>query len=133
MTLKIFLFLVFYDAIETAIHFFLKKAAVTQAAFAVRTPIDVPIFIGHMLLTPYLWLGLLCAVVVVSTWTFILSKIDLSLAIPFAGLTYVFVALVSLVFFHEHISILRWTGMLLIVLGVAAVSTEPTPTQAGRS
>jgi drug/metabolite transporter (DMT)-like permease len=55
-------------------------------------------------------------------WLHALSKLDLSYAYPFLALTYVFVAFGSLIFLKEPISLLRWTGILIICIGIFIVS-----------
>jgi drug/metabolite transporter (DMT)-like permease len=55
-------------------------------------------------------------------WSTILSKIDLSVAVPIASFSYILVPIVSIVFLHEQISLFRWLGILLILTGVVFVS-----------
>jgi len=52
----------------------------------------------------------------------VLSKVDLSVAMPMTSFSYVFVALTSMIFLHEHISVMRWCGILFILVGVMIVS-----------
>jgi undecaprenyl phosphate-alpha-L-ara4N flippase subunit ArnE len=55
-------------------------------------------------------------------WSTILSKIDLSVAVPIASFSYILVPLVSIIFLHEKISALRWLGIFFILAGVIFVS-----------
>jgi uncharacterized membrane protein len=57
-------------------------------------------------------------------WSTILSKIDLSVAVPIASFSYILVALVSILFLHETITLLRWIGIFLILTGVIFVSVS---------
>jgi len=57
-------------------------------------------------------------------WSTILSKIDLSIAVPIASFSYILVALVSILFLHETINLLRWMGIFLILTGVIFVSVS---------
>jgi undecaprenyl phosphate-alpha-L-ara4N flippase subunit ArnE len=57
-------------------------------------------------------------------WSTILSKIDLSVAVPIASFSYILVALVSILFLHETITLLRWMGIFLILTGVIFVSVS---------
>jgi drug/metabolite transporter (DMT)-like permease len=52
----------------------------------------------------------------------ILSKIDLSVAVPIASFSYILVPVVSIVFLHEQITALRWLGVLFVLVGVVLVS-----------
>ncbi|MFA6130444.1 MAG: EamA family transporter [Candidatus Omnitrophota bacterium] len=122
VTLKILLLLVASDMLETAIHFFFKKGALAQTEFSA---IDLPnavIFLKGVFSSPFLWAGLLTVAVVFIIWSTILSKIDLSVAVPIASFSYILVPVVSVIFLHEHISALRWAGILFILAGVILVS-----------
>jgi len=122
VTLKILVLLFASDILETAIHFFFKKGALSEAEFPV---VDLPsavIFLKAIFSSPFLWAGLLTVVVVFIVWSTILSKIDLSVAVPIASFSYILVPVVSVIFLHERISVLRWVGILLILAGVILVS-----------
>ena len=79
----------------------------------------------------YLWLGIAAVALVFVSWTTVLSKVDLSAAMPVTSFSYPFVALVSLVFLHERIPAMQWCGILLIMAGVAIVSWEPEQEKGG--
>ncbi|MCD6310551.1 MAG: EamA family transporter [Candidatus Eremiobacteraeota bacterium] len=51
-----------------------------------------------------------------------LSRLELSYIYPFMGLSFVLVALYSSIVFQEHVNIVRWTGIAMIVLGIILVS-----------
>jgi drug/metabolite transporter (DMT)-like permease len=57
-------------------------------------------------------------------WSAILSKIDLSVAVPIASFSYILVALVSILFLNETVSLLRWIGIFFILSGVIFVSAS---------
>ena len=52
----------------------------------------------------------------------ILSKIDLSVALPLASVGYILIPVAAILFLHEHLSPTRWIGLGLIVLGIYFVS-----------
>lgn len=56
-----------------------------------------------------------------AVWIVVLSRVPLSFAYPMLGLSYVMVVLVSVLFLHEHVPVIRWAGVFLIVAGVALV------------
>ncbi len=56
-----------------------------------------------------------------AVWIIVLSRVPLSFAYPMLGLSYVMVVLVSVIFLHEHVPLVRWAGVVLIVAGVALV------------
>lgn len=57
-----------------------------------------------------------------------LSWADLTFVLPATSFSYVVVALLSHFWLHEHISIARWAGILLITCGVGFVAQGPALT-----
>jgi drug/metabolite transporter (DMT)-like permease len=53
-----------------------------------------------------------------------LSRADLSYAMPITALSFLFAAVFARWFLGEHVSWNRWTGVFLIVAGVALVALE---------
>ena len=72
--------------------------------------------------TPLVWLGLFLFGLSAVVWLAVLSRTSLSLAYPFASLTYVVIVLVDAFVLDESVPALRWAGVLLIVAGILAVS-----------
>ncbi|HVP63423.1 MAG TPA: EamA family transporter [candidate division Zixibacteria bacterium] len=68
---------------------------------------------------------LLCFFVAMSN---ALSWADLSYVMPATGMGYVVMALAAKFFLHEHISPERWTGIVLITIGVGFVAGGPSQT-----
>jgi drug/metabolite transporter (DMT)-like permease len=58
-----------------------------------------------------------------------LSWADLTFVLPSTAFSYVVVALLSRFWLHEHISIYRWLGILMIVCGVGFVANGPALTE----
>lgn len=54
-----------------------------------------------------------------------LSRADLSFVMPLTALSYLFAAVLARVFLNEHISWLRWTGIVVIVAGIVLIALEP--------
>ena len=61
-------------------------------------------------------------IVTALAWIIALSKAELSRIYPFMALSYVLVAVFSMVIFKEDVSPLRWAGIGVICLGVLLVS-----------
>lgn len=53
---------------------------------------------------------------------FLLSRADVSLVWPLTSLGFVITALAAKFYLHEHVSGVRWAGVILIVLGAGLVS-----------
>jgi len=122
LTLKILLLLIFSDILETSIQFFFKKSALAQNGFVVMDLASAAVFLKAAFASPFLWAGLIAVAAVFIIWSGILSKIDLSVAVPIASFSYILVPLVSIIFLHEKITVLRWTGIFFILAGVVLVS-----------
>lgn len=122
VTLKIIILLLFTDILETALQSCFKGSALSVADLEVRNFGDIFIFLHGVFSSPFLWMGLGGVMVVFIIWSTVLSKIDLSVAVPIASFSYIFVPLSSIIFFHERISFLRWLGIFFILAGVVFVS-----------
>lgn len=122
LTLKIILFLVFSDVLETLIHLCFKKSAMAHDYFDVNNLADGVTFLSGVFSSPFLWLGLFLVLLTFVAWSTILSKIDLSVAVPIASFSYILIPLTSAIFLHESVSLLRWVGVFFILIGVVFVS-----------
>ncbi len=70
---------------------------------------------------PRLWLGLLLFGVSALFWLVVLSRVPLSVAYPFVGLSYIAVVLFARLLLHEHVPALRWLGVVVVAAGIAIV------------
>ena len=66
---------------------------------------------------PFVFTGLVLYAVSMFLWLIAISKLNLSLAYPLLSIGYILVAIFSFIFLKENISLLRWTGILLVVIG----------------
>ncbi len=71
---------------------------------------------------PYIIGGLVLAAFNFILWMGAMSQLNISHMYPIVGISYVILALIALVFLGEHISLLRWVGILVIVAGVFIVN-----------
>lgn len=71
---------------------------------------------------PWLIGGLGCYALGAITWIMVLTRVPLSWAYPILALNQVLILLVAATFLGEHVSAMRWGGVLLIVTGVFLVS-----------
>ncbi|MGA3265905.1 MAG: EamA family transporter [Verrucomicrobiota bacterium] len=67
-------------------------------------------------------LGILFEAVFFGALLYLLSQRDVSLVWPLTSLGFVITALAARLVRHEEISALRWTGVLIIVIGAALVA-----------
>jgi len=124
LTLRILLLLLSTDFLETFTHLCFKKSTLPESGFQISSPVDIFIFIKAVFSSGFLWLGLSLVMSTFIIWSTILSKIDLSVAIPICSFSYIFVPLVSVIFLNEKINTLRWMGIFLILMGVIFVSVS---------
>ncbi|MCK9573516.1 MAG: EamA family transporter [Candidatus Omnitrophica bacterium] len=122
LTFKILLFLILSDILETFIQFCFKKSTLPATGFGVTNLTNALAFMKIVLASPFLWLGICTVLVIFVIWSTILSKIDLSVAVPVASFSYILVPVCSIVFLKETISPLRWAGIFFILSGIILTS-----------
>lgn len=75
-----------------------------------------------IIFSPYVIFGMLLMVISMGTHLVVLSRVDISYAYPFLGLSFVLVSLWGYFMLAEPMNIYRIMGVLLIVGGVALVA-----------
>jgi drug/metabolite transporter (DMT)-like permease len=73
---------------------------------------------------PLLWIGLALFGLSAVFWLVVLSRVDLSIAYPLVGVSYIVVVSLARFLYHEHVPTLRWMGVSLIALGIALVGVS---------
>ena len=96
------------------------------------TRLSTPLEYVTMLFQPWVTLGVVLLVVWQLSRMALLSWADLSYVLPVTSVGYVLVALIGWVFLHESISATRWAGIVLIMAGVALVSSGSAPSTVAR-
>jgi drug/metabolite transporter (DMT)-like permease len=74
------------------------------------------------LANPWVVVGILCLIGFFASYLTALSWADLTFVLPSTAFGYVVVAFLGHFWLHEHISVARWAGILLIVCGVGFVA-----------
>ena len=110
---------------------FLLKAGMDRvgpvSAERIRKPVELVMTVAR---TPQVVVGLGVFVVSAVFWLVVLSRMPLSTAYPFAGLTYLLTTLIAHFGLKESVPGMRWLGVLLIVGGIVLVSrTAPADPQ----
>jgi drug/metabolite transporter (DMT)-like permease len=80
------------------------------------------------LMNPWVILGTVFLIAFFACYLTALSWADLTFVLPATAIGYVFMALLSVFFLHEHVSIYRWAGILLITTAVGFVANQPHKT-----
>ncbi|MDD4183410.1 MAG: EamA family transporter [Candidatus Omnitrophica bacterium] len=122
ITFKILLFLVLSDFLETFLQFCFKKSTISAESLNILNLYDVGLFIKSVVSSYFLWIAFASAILIFVIWSTILSKIDLSVAVPVASFSYILVPLTSIVFLHEKINAIRWAGIIFILMGIIFTS-----------
>lgn len=68
-----------------------------------------------------LWIGFICYGLGSLLMILALKYGDLSLVYPFIALSFVWVNVLSIIFFQEHVKILNWLGITAIIVGVSLI------------
>ena len=124
ITLKLLIFLIATDFLETFTQYCFKKSAIPESSTLIANPLDAFHFLKTVAFSGFLWLGLGSVFITFIIWSTILSKIDLSVAVPICSFSYILVPLVSIFFLGEQMTFLDWTGIAFILTGVIIVSTS---------
>ena len=66
---------------------------------------------------PFVLFGVFLYVISLAFWLVILSKLDVSFAYPLVALSYIVTAALAFVFLKESITVLRWAGIIFVVIG----------------
>lgn len=77
-----------------------------------------------MATSPIILMGLTLYAVSAVLWMIVLSRVDLSYAYPFLGLTFVGMLFLTKFVFHEDINLWRWAGTALIFVGVVVSAKQ---------
>src|SRR4051794_8749727 len=74
------------------------------------------------LVSPLVWLGIVLIILSFITWLYVLRHMSLSVAFPASQIVHIMVPLASWLVLGEKISGVRWSGIVLVVLGLFFVA-----------
>jgi multidrug transporter EmrE-like cation transporter len=57
-------------------------------------------------------------------WLVVLSRVPLSVAYPFVGLSYIAIVVGARVLLGEHVPLLRWAGVVVVAAGIVIVGVS---------
>lgn len=107
--------------LNAAAQLSLKQGMRTIGHFAFSLENILPIGI-KTLINPFVFAGLLCYVISVIVWLMALSRVEVSYAYPLLSVGYIVTAFAGQFFFQEALGPVRWTGILVICLGVFLIT-----------
>ena len=108
-------------AAMTGAQLLLKKGLLIVGQFPQQFG-DLPGFFVRALSSPYVIGAGVLTIITALAWFLAVSRAELSQVYPFMALSYVLVALLSLIIFKEDVNALRWAGVAVICIGVLLVS-----------
>ena len=98
------------------------KAAMNEVGRIGRADVSTPVATAlRVAKEPKLWIGLTLFGISALFWLVVLSRVPLSVAYPFVGLSYVMVVAFSRVVLNEHVPALRWLGVVIVAVGIAII------------
>ena len=117
----VYLLIFLVVAAMAAVQLLVKKALLTVGPFPDNLSQVIPFFL-KVYTNFYMILGIVITVLAALVWVLVVSKMQISYLYPFVALSYVLVALFSMIFFKEDVNALRWVGIVVICAGVFLVS-----------
>lgn len=116
-----FLLILFGVMLNAAAQLLLKAGMNQIGHFEFSLANAVPIGLKIMANPPILT-GLCAYVLSVAVWLLVLSRVQVSYAYPMLSIGYIVNALAAYYFFGESLSIMRVTGIFVIIIGVYLIS-----------
>ena len=99
----------------------LKQGMRVIGPFSFSVENILPILI-KISVNPFIIAGLACYAVSVIVWLMVLSRVEVSFAYPLLSIGYIVTAFAGYLFFNENMGYVRWTGVLIICLGVYLIT-----------
>ncbi len=102
---------------------FVSELLLKRGASQIAAPDSVFSWTGiNGLTSPLVWWAILLIIVSFISWLYVLRCIPLSIAYPLSRVVDILVPLGCWIFLDERISGLRWSGIALVVIGLALVA-----------
>jgi multidrug transporter EmrE-like cation transporter len=102
-------------------HLLLRKGLVSIGHLPSTSGEFIPYFLS-VFTNVYCISAVLLILLAVPAWILAIARVQLSFVYPFAALSYIIVALFSMLLFKEDVGVLRWLGIIVICAGVFLVS-----------
>jgi drug/metabolite transporter (DMT)-like permease len=119
---KLLLILLIGLVFESAGVVLLKKGmSQVDGVGSIRLP-EIARVVKAGLTSPQILLGVFFEALFFLSLLILLARADISFLWPLTGLSFVFATLAAVIFLHEHVSGLRWAGVVLVMIGAALIS-----------
>ncbi len=127
LTLKVFALIILNDILDSVAQLCMKKGLV-QTGISAVTFQNIVEFGFRSLSSWLIWSGILIYIVSFVLWLVIIYRTDLSIALLLGSAAYVLVPIISIMFLHEHVSPVRWFGIVFVILGIYFISQSKKET-----
>ena len=118
--------LIIFALIMSTGQFLFKKTAISLNDLNVSHSTSLNLFdnISRLIQVPWFYIAIILYAFATLFWLYILQRIPLSVAYPFTATTMIWVPLMANLFFEEKLSYSYWMGAILIISGIAIISSE---------
>lgn len=72
--------------------------------------------------SPQIWLGIFFEALFFACLLILMNKSEISFLWPLTALSFVFATIAAMMFLGEHVSAVRWAGVIFIMIGAAFIS-----------
>lgn len=103
---------------------FLARGMQTMGPVSLHHPAELI----HAIFSPWVAAGIVLLIGFFASYLTALSWADLTYVLPASSLGYVLMTLLARFWLHEHVSSMRWIGVLFITAGVGFVTRGPAYT-----
>jgi drug/metabolite transporter (DMT)-like permease len=121
LTLNVLLLLVVNDSLDGIAQLLMKKGLAHTGINAVTFG-NILEFTLKSASSCMVWLGIFVYALSFLLWIIILSRVDVSVAVPMTNASYIIIPILAVFFLHENVSLLRWSGIALIFIGMYFIS-----------
>ncbi|WP_455206799.1 EamA family transporter [Kaarinaea lacus] len=113
--------ILFSITVSSTAHVLLKKGMSQQQSSVSELP-SVWDSVFNIATSPWVLVGMMLHVAALVIWLWALSRVDITFAYPFLAVGYVLVSLMAWLWLGETITLTRFFGMAVIIIGIIILS-----------
>lgn len=121
LTLKLFALISTADILESIADLLIKKG-INLSGTGLAGVVNIVGFLLKLSTSYLVLLGILLYIVNFFILITVLSRLELSIAFPAGSISYILVPLLSIIFLHENVTLMRWSGIICIIAGIYFIS-----------
>lgn len=120
LTVGTFLWIVLNDSLDSIAQLCMKSG-LSRTGIDTVTLQNAAAFLHQSAASPLVVGGISIYALNFLTWMIVLSRLDVSAAVPLTSTNYIVLPLLAMALLHEHVSLARWLGIFLIVGGMYCI------------